>query len=104
MASNLILVDTRTQSNITLPRPYSLGTYITVADSGDNGSFFASNAIRITGPSGHRFYGGSEVEYIRSEGGFLTFVAGSSNWRLVNTAAYVTSGNAVLSNLSTTNL
>ena len=104
MASNLIVIDTTVRSNITLPSPYSLGTYVTVMDNGSNPSFFASQSIRIATLPGSPFYGGSRYEYITVPKGALTFVAMTSNWRLVNTAAYVTSGNAVLSNVSTTNL
>ena len=89
---------------VQLSDTYSLGTYVTLRDNGSNPSFFTSNSIVIVATSGYTFYDGSQVQYIRKSGDFLTFAAMTSSWRLVNTAAYSASGNALLSNASTTNL
>lgn len=86
---------------VRLPIPYSLGTYITIQDNGSNPQFFASNSIVITTTPGYGFFDKNTYEYIRTPNGSLTFVAMSSQWRLVNTAAYTPSGHAFLSNVST---
>jgi hypothetical protein len=87
-----------------LSNTYSVGTYVTLQDNGSNASFFTSNSIVIRITSGYTFYDGSDVQYIRRSGDSLTLVALTSSMRLVNTEAYVTSGNAFLSNASTTNM
>lgn len=101
-----VLIDVTTDSiyNLPLTRYRSLGTYITIQDNGSNPGFFASNSITIKPSSGDSFYDGKVSHFIQTSGGSLTFTAMSKVWRLMNTFAYVTSGNATLSNISSTNL
>jgi hypothetical protein len=101
-----VLIDTTSTPVYELPLTtyYPLGTYITIQDNGSNPGFFASSVITIKTSSGDKFYDGKVSHYIQSSGGYLTFAAMSKSWRLMNTLAYVTSGNALLSNVSTTHL
>jgi len=101
-----VLIDTLVTSVYELPRTayHPLGTYITIQDNGSNPGFFASNSITIKTSSGETFYDGKLSDSIETSGGYATFTAMSKSWRRMNTFAYVTSGNGIQSNISTTNL
>jgi mucin-19 len=107
MAANLIRVDT-TGCNLDYIVYLSTtsGGYLTVKDSGINSSFFTSNAnaIVISTTSGQTLFDGNTREYIRSPKGSLSFTLTHSRWRLLNTVPYTPLGDAVLSNVVTTDL
>jgi sugar lactone lactonase YvrE len=107
MAANLIRVDT-TGCNLDyiVYLSTSSGGYLTVKDSGINPSFFTSNAnaIVISTTSGQTLFDGNTREYIRSPKGSLSFTLTNSRWRLLNTVPYTPLGDAVLSNVVTTDL
>ena len=102
-----VLIDTTSCNSdyrVILPQTYSLGTYLTIKDSGSNSSFFASNSIIIVTSPGYSFYDGSDRQFIRRSGDSLSFTAMTYTWRLVNTYAYTPTESANLSNVSTTHL